>query len=87
MTASSIFPLSAEKTRSIHHLIGGPLFFQSFLYGCRLLTYSLGHCKQCCGEHCGACVLLDLVFLLDACLGVGLQGHMVEELFNLKNTF
>ena len=47
----------------------------------------LGSCKQCCSEHWGACVLLDLVFLSDICSGVELQGHVVEELFNLKNTF
>ena len=23
----------------------------------------LGHCKQCCDEHWGACILLDLVLL------------------------
>ena len=50
MTASSIFPLSPEKTRSVYHLIGGPFFFQSFLYGFRLLA-CLGYCKQCCNEH------------------------------------
>jgi len=86
MTASSISPLSPEKTRSVYRLIEGLLFFQSFLYGFRLLP-CLGSCKQCCSEHWGACVLLDLVFLSDICSGVELQGHVVEELFNLKNTF
>ena len=46
MTASSISPLSPEKTRSVYRFIEGLLFFQSFLYGFRLLP-CLGSCKQC----------------------------------------
>ena len=42
-------------------------------FGC---FYCPVYCKQCCNEHCSAC-LSGLWFSQDMCPLVGLQGHMV----------
>ena len=51
----------------------------------RLLPY-LGYCKQCCCEYWCACIFLELVFFLDLCPGMGLQGHIATPFFILWGT-
>ena len=43
-------------------------------------------CKQCCTEHCGACVFLNYGFSQGICPLVDLLGHMIILFLVFKGT-
>ena len=71
----------------IFHYMCVPFLLCLFLcqWTLRLLPY-LGYCKQCCCEYWCACIFLELVFFLDLCPGMGLQGHIATPFFILWGT-
>ena len=65
----------------MYHIFFSHLFVSWTL---RLLP-CLGYCKECCSEHWGICILFELWFSPDICLGIGLLDHMVFLFVFLRN--
>ena len=60
-------------------------FIHLFVSWTLRLLPCLGYCKECCSEHWGICILFELWFSPDICLGIGLLDHMVFLFVFLRN--
>ena len=67
---------------AIFHFIEVPHLLYLFVYR-YLGWFHISTCKQCCSEHWGSCVLLNLVFLWRMPRN-GISGSYVSSIFSFK---